>query len=613
MGARVVAAAALFAPLLSGCGGVLARVEPPPPPTAPAAEPVVSARARYQYLVGRLALAKGDLAGAEQALRTALLHDPAAPEPWLALADVAEASGDEVEERRRAQEAARLAPDRPEAWTRLGRIAERDGDTRAAVDAYRSATERGGGADAWAPYCRLLLKRNDPQATAAVRAWGAAPLTDPELLRERGHMRLVVGDLEGAVADLGEVLVRSPGDARLLDEFLTAVTGSGLYRQGLARLALLHRAAPRDTEVLLRTYHLAAQARDQVRAAAALEALDALLGGREAQVKLWLADAYGALGRHDEALAALDAAARATPPLADAAYHRARLLRAAGRSARALDILAVPASGANRPDALALQARLLVDVGRAGDARAAIEAALRGLPDDYVLLGALVTVSAAEGDRAAMLAAVDRMAMLDPEARARTRARSLAGLGDVDAALVALRATGPEQAESWIVGGSLLREAGRVEEAIDWLARGVDRHPRHAGLRAELGLARAAARQAEDALVAMREALQLDPTEARAARFYGRAVADAPVAERLEQARGHVLAALERQPADAELLAVLGRVEYALNQPLRAVEAWEEACRYARPDADLLARMAAVYREVGRPEAARLLEERYRR
>ncbi len=596
---------------LAGCGGVLAQIAPPPTP-ATAAEAGVSARARYQFLVGRLAIEEGDWEEAEQALRTALLHDPSSPWIWLSLADVAAGEGEELEERRRVQEAVKLGPELPEAWTRLGRVAERAGDARVALEAYREAVDHGAGTEAWLPLCRMLLKRDDPLAPSAVRSWGALPLREPEALRTRGYMRLQVGDLPGAVADLGEVLVRSPGDARLLDEFLTAVTGSGLYRQGLARLAMLHRVAPRDTDVLLRTYHLAAQARDQVRAAEALEALDALLGGREAQVKLWLAEAYSALGRHDEARAAVEAGTRTSPPLADAGYHRARILRAAGRSAEALRALDVPEGGANRPDALALHARLLVEVGRPAEGRAAIEAALRDLPDDYVLLGALVSVCGAQGDKEAVLAAVDRMAMLDPEARARTRARSLAGLGDVEGALTALRATGPAQPESWIVGGTVLREAGRASEAVDWLAKGVDRFPRSAPLRAELGLAQAAADQAEAALLAMREALALDPAEPRAARFYARAVdLDGP-ADRLRQARGYVLAALERQPGDAELLATLGRVEYALHQPLRAVEAWEEACRYARPDADLLARLAATYREVGRPEQARLLEERYR-
>ena len=211
--------------------------------------------------------------------------------------------------------------------------------------------------------------------------------------------------------------------------------------------------------------------------------------------------------------------------------------------------------------------------------------------------------------RSAMLGAVDRMAMLDPEARARTRARSLAGLGDVDAAIEALSATPLGQAETWIVGGTLLREAGRTDDARQWLGRGVDRLPKSAALRAELGLTDAAADQAEAALVAMREALALDPGEARAARYYAGAVEQDGTADRLKQARGYLLAALERQPGDAALLESLGRIEYALKQPLRAVAAWEEAVRYVPPDADLKARMAQAYREVGRESLADQLEK----
>jgi tetratricopeptide (TPR) repeat protein len=597
---------------LLGCGGVLTRIAAPPVPVAAVAPTAVPARARYQVLVGHLALEAEDWAGAEAALQTALLHDADSPWIWLALADVAAGQGADVEERRRVLEAVRLGPELPAAWVRLGAVDQRAGDLSGAVDAYRAAVARGAGAEAHAALCRLLVTRKDPLAAAAVAEWAALPVTEPDALRERGRLRLLVGDLAGAVADLGEALVHAPGDARLLDEYLTAVTGSGLYRQGLARLVVLHRIAPRDTDVLLRTYHLAAAARDQVRAAAALEALDGLLGGRDAQVKVWLADAYSALGRHAEARAAIEAAAGCQPPLADAAYHRARVLRAAGRSAEALQGLQIPTTGANRPDALALEARLLIDLGRPAEARARLRRALVALPDDYVLLGALVAVGAAENDREATLAAVDRMAMLDPEARARTRARSLAGFGDVEGALVALRAAGLTQPETWIVGGGLLREAGRAEEAVDWLVRGVDAHPRNAALRAELGLAQAASSRAEEALAAMLEAIRLDPAEARAVRWYARAVDLGGPPDRLREVRGWILAALERQPADAELLAALGRVEYALDQPLRAVEAWEEACRYAPADPVLLASLAEAYRAVGRDAEAHALEERIR-
>ncbi|MDP2315544.1 MAG: tetratricopeptide repeat protein [Pseudomonadota bacterium] len=605
MGAWVVAA-------LLGCGGVLTRIAPPPAPVAHTATAGVPARARYHYLVGRLALEDADWAAADAALQTALLHDPNSPWIWLALADAAAGAGEEAEARRRVQEAVRLGPDLPETWTRLGDVAMEDGDVKSAIDAYVEAVDHGGGTEALAPLCRLLVARQDPLATSTVHTWSAIPLTDLEPLRERGRLRLLVGDLPGAVADLGEALVRAPGDARLLDEYLTAVTGSGLYRQGLARLAVLHRLAPRDTDVLLRTYHLAASARDQVRAAEALEALDGLLGGREAQVKLWLADAYSALGRHDEARAAIDAGRACKPTLADAAYHRARILRAAGRSAEALQGLEVPESGPSRADAYALRARLYIDLGRLPEARAVIDHALAALPDDYALLGALVAVEAADNHREAMLAAVDRMAMLDPEARARTRARSLAGLGDVEGALAALRAAGLTQPESWIVGGALLREAGQGRDAVDWLTRGVDHFPRSASLRAELGLAQAADQQAEAALLAMREAIRLDPADARAVRWYVRTVGIDGPADRLRQVRGWVLAALERQPADAELLAALGRVEYALKQPLRAVEALEEACRYAPADDALLASLAEAYRAVGRDAQANAIEERIR-
>jgi cytochrome c-type biogenesis protein CcmH/NrfG len=108
----------------------------------------------------------------------------------------------------------------------------------------------------------------------------------------------------------------------------------------------------------------------------------------------------------------------------------------------------------------------------------------------------------------------------------------------------------------------------------------------------------------------MREAIRLDPTEPRAVRFYARAVGVDGPEDRLRQVREWLLAALERQPADAELLTSLGAVEYALNEPLHAVETWEEACRYAPAPAELLSELATAYRAVGRPAQAAEVEAR---
>lgn len=583
-----------------------------PPPAAAAYDAAASApvppRALYHYLLGRMAQADGDYAAAEEAFHTAQLHDPRSPWVMLALADVAAAAGEPELERERAREAVRLGPELPETWARHGEVELHAGDVGSGLAALRTAVDRGASDATWALWCRTLVTRSHPDAPAALARWATRPLSDPSLLRERGHLRLQLGDMPGAAADLGEALPRWPSDARLLDEYLSAVTAAGLYRQGLAHLEALGRQAPGNTDVLLRTWHLAAQAGDPVRAEAALLALDHAQGGRDPQVKLWLAETRSALGRHADALRSLAEAARGEPPPPDLPFHEARLLRAAGRPADALKRLRIPDAGVNRGEAFALRVRLLVDVGRPTEARREAEAAARALPDDYAVLGALVAACAAQGDRSGMLAAVDRMAMLDDEARARTRARTLAGMGDLDGALLALRATPLADEESWALGAALLRDGGRAGDAVAWAQRAVDRFPRDASLRVEVGASLAAAGQPDAALVAMREALRLDPSDARAARYYAEALDETTSQDRYEQVRGWILAALERHPADAGLLDALAQVEVGLNAPLRAVDAWEEAVRYAPGDAALLQKLADAYRTVGRSELADALE-----
>lgn len=604
--------------LILGCAArVYAPAELAPtglPPAEPAATP---ARARYQYLVAQLALAQGDTAAANAALETARLHDRDSPWLWLALAELARAQGAQpLVERARVAEAVRLGPELSETWTALGEVSARLGDRAAAEAAWRRATELGAGSSAWDPLIRSELEAGDTSAaTTSVAAWSALPETDRGWLRERGRARLQVGDLAGAVDDLAEALRDTPDDARLVDEFVAAVTGSRRYRKGLETLGLLTRLRLSDTDLLLRTVHLAQRAEDPVRARDALVSLDRLLGGRDAQIKLWIAEAATTLRDGPAAFAALDAAAECQPPAQDLSLHRAKALRAFGRPREALAQLRVPDSGPNRVDAQALRVRLLVEVGRAADARAEAEAALSARPDDYALLGALVAACAALDDRAAMLDAVDHMAGLGPEARARTRARSLAGVGDLDGALEALRATPMTEAETWILGGSLLRDAGRLPESVSWMERATDRFPTDARVRSSLGLALGAAGAGSDALIAMREALSLDPTEPDAARVYARVLArPGTPTDRLTQADGFVRAALEGHPADPGLLVALGDVQATLGRPAVAAAVWEEARRYAPADVELTRKLAAVWNELGRTaDADRLLRGLERR
>lgn len=601
--------------LILGCA---ARVVAPAPPAAPVepAPTATPARARYQYLVARLALAEGDPAAAAAALETARLHDPGSPWLWLALAEVARVERrDPLLERARVAEAVRLGPDVPEAWTAMGDVSARLGDRAAATDAWRKATTLGGGSAAWAPLVRSELDAGDPDAAASIAAWSAMPEADPGWLRERGRARLQVGDLGGAVDDLAEALRATPDDARLVEEFVAAVTGSRRYRKGLETLGLLSRLRLSDADLLLRTVHLAQRAEDPVRARDALVSLDRVLGGHDAQVKLWIAEAATTLRDAPTAFAALDAAARCDPPAEDLSVHRARALRAFGRPREALAQLQVPEAGPNRVEAQALRVRLLVEVGHAAEGRAEAEAALAARPDDYALLGALVAACAALDDRAAMLDAVDHMAGLGPEARARTRARSLAGVGDVDGALEALRATPMAEAETWILGGTLLRDARRLPESVSWMERATDHFPGDARVRATLGLVLGASGAGSDALVAMREALALDPSDPDAARVYAGVLARPGTSpERLTQAEGFVDAALEVHPADVGLLVALGDVQAALGRPAVAAATWEQARRYAPTDPALARKLAAAWTELGRvADAERLLRGLERR
>ncbi len=600
---------AVWLALILGCVPPAARVPPTVPLAAPtSAPPAVPARARYQYLVGQLALAQGDLVGAETAFNTALLHDRGSAALHLALAAVARARGtDPSVELARVGDAAALAPDDPEVLVAVGHARVHLGEVDAAMEAWSHAADVGGGSPAYAPWVARLLTRDLPGARTVVARWAAVPETDPGWLRERGHARLQVGDPAGAADDLSVALLQDPTDARLLEEFNTAVTGSSHYRQGLVTLDLVARLDPGNAEVLLRMWHLAVRADDPVRSRDALLSLDHAMGGEDAQVKVWLADAHARQGDLGAALDALTAAARLDPPAPDLPYQRARILRNAGRPRAALDALQIPPNGPNRIDAQALQVRLLVETGHPDAAWESAQRALVARPDDYTLLGALVAACAAREDREGMLTAVDRMAGLSIEARARTRARSLMGIGDVESALVALRSTPLAEAETWILGGSLLRDAHRTKEAVAWMQRAVDAIPTDASVRASLGVSLAAAGDDAEALIAMREALALDPTNADAVRYYTRVAATSASPDRLLQARSFLVAALEQHPADATLLVTLADVHLARGEPAQAAAVLEEARRYLPRDTTVARKLVQAWSVSGHAaEAARL-------
>ncbi len=603
---------AVWAALILGCAPLVGRTPRPEPMAAAEVAPppaMVPARARYHYLVGQLALAAGDLDGAEAAFNTGLLHDRHAAAMHLGLAAVARARGADPQiELGRVAQALLLAPDDPEVLVAVGDARARLGQIDAAVAAWSHAADVGAGSPAYAPWAARLLARDVKAAGPVVARWATIPETDAGWLRERGHARLQTGDLAGATDDLGTALLHDPTDARVLEEFNAAVTGSGRYRQGLLTLDLVGRLTPTNAEVLLRTWHLAVRADDPVRARDALISLDRALGGNDAQVKLWLADVHSQQGDVTAALAALAEAARIDPPAPDVPYHRARFLRAADRPREAREALVIPTSGPNRIDAQALQVRLLIETGRAEEAYAVAEAALAARPADYTLLGALVAACAAREDREGMLAAVDQMAGLSVEARARTRARSLVGIGDVESALIALRSTPLAEAETWVLGGALLGDARRSAEAVRWMEKAVDAFPSDASVRAALGLAQEAAGDAPAALITMREALVLDPANVEAVRYYSREAARSSAPDRLLQARTWLLSALERHPADAGLLAILADVHLARGEPAQAAAALEEARRYAPRDLSLAHQLVAAWKAAGHTAEANALE-----
>ncbi len=530
-----------------GCVPPSALIVTPASPTTAGHAPVVTAsRARYQFLVARMELASGDLPAAKAALDVAALHDPGSAWIALARADCAAAEQDQAGELAHARAAVTLAPSLGAASGRVGHILAAAGDRQAAEASLRAAIAQGADDGAWALLVHLLLARAAPDAGAVVARWAMRPLDDGAALRERGEARARTGDDAGAVDDLGLALDSGPDDARLLDEYVTSARRAKRFRTALVRLESLHRLLPASEDVVLRAWHLAREAEDPVRGEAALAALDSLQGGRDAQVAVWLAEQRSDQGDVAGAFRALDLAARRTPPAGDIAVHRARVLAKAGRVNEALGTLRIPKNGPLRTEAIALQAQLLLALGRTAEARRVVESALIPLPDSVTLLLAEVRVCTADHDAVAALAAVNRLPMNATE-QAVERARVLAGTGDGTAALAML--SDAPSAAGWALEWSIRRELGM--EPVDAAGR---------LMLANRQLARAPGHP--DATLML-----VDAT-----RTQGAAVP--------RELLGLVRGAVDRSPADDRLLDALARLELEGGEALRAAAIWQEALRY---------------------------------
>ncbi len=186
------------------------------------------------------------------------------------------------------------------------------------------------------------------------------------------------------------------------------------------------------------------------------------------------------------------------------------------------------------------------------------------------------------------------------------RAVLMAKTGRVDEARALLRNTSVPSARERVqltaAEATVLREAGREQEAYDVLAAALERQPENAELLYDHAMAAERLDRLEVMETSLRTLIRLRPDYAHAYNALGYTFADRGV--RLDEAQGLIEKALEIAPEDPQILDSMGWVLFRRGQTDAAIEYLEKAWRRL-PEAEIGAHLGEALWHAGRLDDAR--------
>ncbi len=596
---------------------------------------------------------QASLSRALELVDAALAVQPDAPLAAQSIrADVLYAQG-EIDAAAEAYQAVLLAePDDATAIDGLARTLLAAGNVDEAIARYQAAAEAAATAtvrNRWL-MAAAATYRSLGRTDEAEQAYLAMIEQDPA----NNAARQALGDLYQAGERLDEAIEQyrlaaqaAPNDAQAAFRLGRTLLRVGRVDEAAAIAQSLLANSPSAYQSYLLAARVAQAQGDAPAALAGLRQAQSLAPTDSAALTL-IGDSYLSAGRLDDAASAYGAAVALEPRNANALVGLGRVYSARNRTADAETSLrrALAAAPANLAAQAAL-GRLLLGAGRPAEAIPLLEAAVAQRPDHPTAVQDLADAYLADGRIDEGLAIYRANLSLDAEDQQLIIGQALLRAGRVDEGLAQLQAfveSRPDDAAGLLALALAYQTAGQIDEADASFQRAIAAAPADLGLRIQYGNFLLAQQQSERAVAAfqavidgltqagrldaVRQVGEADPAEADLWRAwiglarglqqlgrYDEALAAAQAGEALRpdvsafslqigdilRAAGRdddALAAYRRAAAFGASTAPLtrqGDLYLRLNQPDRALEAYEQALALSPNDADALLGLAQAY------------------
>jgi tetratricopeptide (TPR) repeat protein len=489
----------------------------------------------------------------------------------------------------------------------------------AVVRAPASSERRASGV-AIAQYLRARLADSAGHGAAALDALRLALAHDPESPQLRvvyAEALARAGDVDRAEVEARQAVKLAPAGAAATDAHL--VLGKVLALAGRTDAALRELEAAAQLEAQLvraregededafdpEPWRVLARVRldagDDAGAAAACDQLSAFAPAEAAAVLRELAGKLLEAKKTDVADRLVRRAIELAPSelggwklLARLEEGRERLVEARAAWERAL------AADPDDPDALVAAGELALRAGDIASARAWLGQLLRTAADEK---GARVRVAAAWLDAKQPAEALAAVSGGDGDPRLLylrgVALQQLRRWGDAATAFAEVKPSSGDLYGSARVGlAYVLAHAGRPDEAVRAVRRGLEEYPTDPALLFALGEAYDRAGQRDAALAQMRAVLAVKVDHAEALNYLGYAYAER--GERLDEAQALLERALRVEPENGYYLDSLGWVYFKKGDLERAVKTLERAAALVGPEATILEHLGDTYRAAHR-------------